>query len=159
MISLSKTYSVNRQQVVHDTIDGEVVSINLESGNYYSMNDLAAEIWNWIHAEGMHSKIVRRLYEQYDGNPSEMADSLERFIQQLLEEGLIREIEAKNTELAMPSAVKARPSLSSAQKKPFVAPKLEKYTDMQEFLLVDPIHEVDEEGWPHKKSSSNFSPS
>jgi hypothetical protein len=28
---------------------------------------------------------------------------------------------------------------------------LQKFTDMQELLLLDPIHEVDERGWPHRK--------
>jgi hypothetical protein len=28
---------------------------------------------------------------------------------------------------------------------------LERYTDMQELLLLDPIHDVDESGWPHRK--------
>ena len=28
---------------------------------------------------------------------------------------------------------------------------MEKYDDMQELLLLDPIHEVDEAGWPVKK--------
>jgi hypothetical protein len=30
---------------------------------------------------------------------------------------------------------------------------LQAYTDMQEFMLVDPLHEVDEvAGWPHARS-------
>ena len=28
--------------------------------------------------------------------------------------------------------------------------KLNRYSDMQEFLLLDPIHDVGEKGWPHK---------
>ena len=32
----------------------------------------------------------------------------------------------------------------------FESPKLEKHSDMREFLLVDPIHHVDDRGWPHK---------
>jgi hypothetical protein len=31
----------------------------------------------------------------------------------------------------------------------FEIPALEKYTDMEELLLLDPIHEVDETGWPN----------
>jgi hypothetical protein len=27
-------------------------------------------------------------------------------------------------------------------------PKLEKYTDMEDLLLLDPIHDVQEVGWP-----------
>jgi len=34
----------------------------------------------------------------------------------------------------------------------FSAPRLDKYTDMQQLLLIDPIHEVsDEQGWPKVK--------
>jgi hypothetical protein len=28
---------------------------------------------------------------------------------------------------------------------------LERYTDMQELLLLDPIHDVDQTGWPRRK--------
>ena len=36
--------------------------------------------------------------------------------------------------------------------KPLAAPVLNKYSDMQDLLLLDPIHDVDEEaGWPTNK--------
>ena len=28
-------------------------------------------------------------------------------------------------------------------------PRLRKYTDMQDLLLLDPIHEIDQSGWPN----------
>ena len=31
----------------------------------------------------------------------------------------------------------------------FEAPKLSKYTDMEQLLLLDPVHDVDETGWPN----------
>jgi hypothetical protein len=31
----------------------------------------------------------------------------------------------------------------------FEPPVLEKFTDMQDLILLDPVHEVDERGWPH----------
>ena len=33
----------------------------------------------------------------------------------------------------------------------FATPALKKYTDMEYFLLLDPIHEVEEAGWPHER--------
>ncbi|MCA1554989.1 MAG: PqqD family protein, partial [Chloroflexi bacterium] len=33
---------------------------------------------------------------------------------------------------------------------PFEPPSLQRFTDMQDILLVDPIHEVDESGWPQR---------
>ena len=32
----------------------------------------------------------------------------------------------------------------------YEAPALAKFTDMQELLLLDPVHEVDEAGWPNR---------
>jgi hypothetical protein len=39
---------------------------------------------------------------------------------------------------------------NGAAAQPYQEPKLGKYTDMQELLLLDPVHEVDEAGWPNK---------
>ena len=40
-----------------------------------------------------------------------------------------------------------------APKPAFDPPRLEKYSDMQDYLLIDPIHEVDEPGWPAKRET------
>jgi hypothetical protein len=38
----------------------------------------------------------------------------------------------------------------------FRAPRLEKHTDMQDLILLDPVHEVDpQRGWPHVPEHSN----
>ena len=37
----------------------------------------------------------------------------------------------------------------------YETPILERYTDMQEYLLIDPIHGVDERGWPAGKTGTN----
>jgi hypothetical protein len=34
---------------------------------------------------------------------------------------------------------------------PFTPPALTKFTDMQDLLLLDPIHDVGSGGWPAKK--------
>jgi len=39
---------INEPNVVHENIDGETVILNLDSGNYYSIVDVGADIWNYI---------------------------------------------------------------------------------------------------------------
>jgi hypothetical protein len=39
---------------------------------------------------------------------------------------------------------------SPASRRPFDEPLVERFTDMQNLLLLDPIHEVTEEGWPQQ---------
>ena len=38
---------------------------------------------------------------------------------------------------------------------PFEEPKLEKYSDMEDLLLLDPIHDVEDEGWPKANVPEN----
>ena len=38
---------------------------------------------------------------------------------------------------------------SDGLRAPFVAPELKRYADMQDLLLLDPVHDVDEKGWPN----------
>jgi hypothetical protein len=40
------------------------------------------------------------------------------------------------------------PASNGHAKPSFNPPLLNKYSDMQELLLLDPIHDVDEAGWP-----------
>ena len=39
--------------------------------------------------------------------------------------------------------------LKNGKKPLFESPNLQKYTDMQAMLWLDPIYEVDETGWPN----------
>jgi hypothetical protein len=41
------------------------------------------------------------------------------------------------------------PERATADRPPFRTPRLEKFTDMQDLILLDPVHEVDARGWPH----------
>ena len=40
------------------------------------------------------------------------------------------------------------PPPPNAVRKPYTAPAVQKYDDLEDLLLLDPIHEVDEAGWP-----------
>ena len=37
---------------------------------------------------------------------------------------------------------------------PFVAPSFTTFTDMQDIILLDPVHEVDTRGWPHASAGA-----
>jgi len=41
--------------------------------------------------------------------------------------------------------------MNETEKAAFECPVLGKYTNMQEFLLVDPIHKIDYTDWPEEK--------
>jgi hypothetical protein len=64
---------------------------------------------------------------------------LELFLEELVNNGLIEESDSVPVQMV---------NLSSSLGWEYDIPKLQKYTDVQSLLLLDPIHEVSEVGWP-----------
>ncbi len=79
-------YRVKAPSVVSETIDGEVVIMNLKSGNYYSIQNTGAELWDWIE-QGLHrGQLIKALESKYDAPRQDMEAALADFIMRLTEE-------------------------------------------------------------------------
>ena len=136
---------VDPARVVHETVDGEVIIIQLQHANYYSLRDCGREIWEMICAGLGEDEIVARVEGSYRAEPGVIGAEVADLVGRLREEGLVTEGEAPGAGPTNGSGPAATAELAGGT---FLAPKLEKYTDMQDFLLVDPIHDVAAEGWP-----------
>jgi len=137
---------VKTENIVHQTIDGEVVLINLLTGHYFSIEGAGTAIWERISLGTTRMELQKLLESSYEGQPAELEAGLSRFLADLLEEGMIEYGSADSNEPLVPNSVE---SLSPATRQPFAAPVLNVYTDMKDFLLLDPIHDVGEAGWPN----------
>jgi|RhiMetdeSRZDD1v2_1073273.scaffolds.fasta_scaffold05486_6 coenzyme PQQ synthesis protein D (PqqD) len=140
---------VSSPQVIHETIDGEVIVINLGTGSYYSLRDSAAEIWGLIQRPGgvQATALVDALAARFDAPPDQLEAVVRPFLATLAEEELV----APTTGAGEPVAATARWASGGDERKlVFVPPSLEKFTDMQDLVLLDPVHEVDETGWPQR---------
>ncbi|HXG75979.1 MAG TPA: PqqD family protein [Gaiellaceae bacterium] len=133
-------------QVLHESIDGEVIAIDLATGTYYSLRGSAAEIWSVIQtAPGVSpQEISDALERRYAGSGGELAHEVTEFVAELVAEGLVRPVEGER-----PRNGRAALDGVAGTVHPFQAPRLEKYTDMQDLVLLDPVHEVGGGGWPH----------
>ena len=121
--------AISAPEIVWDVANGEVVLINLKSGEYFSMNKCASDIW----VEGLTHANVCSL-------ESESEQMMERFIAQLIQFGLLS-IESSNQH-------KIKSILRITGK-----PEIIRYTDLSEMLRLDPIHDVNEQiGWPNQKN-------
>lgn len=137
-------YRINTPNVVSDVIDGEVVIVNLESGSYYSLRKVGASLWKLIEAGASIDEAASVLAAASGGSESDVVAAVAPVVDDLLSEGLV----VIATEL---DSVGALPSVEHTGG--FEAPRLERYDEMQEMLLYDPIHDVDETGWPNLPES------
>jgi hypothetical protein len=144
---MATSFRVNASHVVHETIDGETILIHLGSGSYYSLDGVGSEVWVALAAGTSNERLFAEAKERFAEDPVKVEIGLKSLVEELLREGLLVEDEDEAEAESVSSS-----STFPSGKVEFVTPVLHVYTDMQEFMLVDPLHDVDEvAGWPHAK--------
>ena len=137
-------FQVNSPQVVGEIIDHEAVIINLETGHYFSLEHVGADIWHEIERIASVDAIATAIANKYKIDKSEARQHVDALVDLLLSESLIRPADTPDAS----TQVELYPSDTPAQ---FILPQLKKYTDMEDLILLDPIHNVDTMGWPNVK--------
>jgi len=142
-----RAFTVDGGRVVHETIDGETILIALDSGTYYSLTGSGAQMWALLSAGHPVGAAVTALATCYPENADEAHVELLRLAQELEDEGLlVAAADASRAPLVPPSPGEA-----------FAPPTLARYTDMEYFLRLDPIHEIDPaKGWPVAADGATF---
>ena len=143
----NQRFRVNTPTVTHETIDGEAVVINLDSGNYYSLLDVGSFIWGLVEQGASAGEVQNLVVQTYQGNPSDINRGVQELLVQLQQENLIVPIDETGA-FDLTQLNQVMHSNNADEKPSFNPPLLHKYSDMQELLLLDPIHDVDEAGWP-----------
>lgn len=130
-------------RVMHETLDGETIVIDLSTGTYFSLRGSAPAIWHALETGASCEAILDRLEHHYDAAREELAEASDAFLAQLEAENLI----VGNPHGGEPAT---EPAIFGAETRAaFEPPLLEKYEDMQDIILLDPVHMVDDHGWPH----------
>jgi hypothetical protein len=141
-------YTINTPHVVHDTIENETILFNLKTGNYYSFDSFGVVLWNAIIEAYNISDFIEKLALKYDKTQAEIKEIIDGFLSELLEEELIVQDKNKNeTENNIAKSIIDKLAIE------LKSPVLHKYTNMQDMLLLDPIHDTGEKGWPSGKDN------
>ncbi len=148
-MELHNRLKVNTPNVVHETIDGETILLDLNTGNYYSLDGTGAVIWEFIDKTGNWAKAIEIMTAANSAESDIIDSTVKQFTEELLTEKLM--VIAEN-EITSPDVTELEKKLKEIALN-FKAPAVCKYTDMQDLLLLDPIHEVDEKGWPESRET------
>ncbi len=141
---MADRFRVDPDKVVHETIEGEAILIHLDNGYYYSLDGAGAEIWGLLAESRSVDETAEALAREYDSD--EVAGEVRRIADELVAENLL-----EPTDVAPATALNGD---GPGERRAFTTPVLKKYEDMQDFLLVDPIHETSDAGWPETKPAS-----
>jgi hypothetical protein len=136
-------YSIDTRYVVHETLDGEVIAVHLKMGRYYSLADSAALIWFAIAENLDEEAIADHLSQRYVVETLQAKEIVSAFLTELASNHLI---------FPNPAATPGELQLEPAPRVELAGPILDSYTDMEALLLLDPVHDAAEEGWPAVKA-------
>lgn len=137
-------YTVFDNNIISDVFGEEVVLVNLESGVYYSLRGSATQIWIRLVSQYAIPEIIADLLNIYQVAEQDLEVDIDQFINQLIDFKIIK-ITSDST--SKPIEVILNTTLIK-----YTSPILETFSDMQEILLLDPVHDVDKAGWPISKN-------
>jgi hypothetical protein len=133
-------FVVQPQDVVLESFSDETVAVHLGTGRYFSIDLVGTEIVDLIQTGNDVGTIVSSLVTRYGADEAFVDDVVVEFVGRLVDEGLVRPAPEGHPSHAIPEAAPKAPE--------FTRPALAVYSDMEDLLLLDPIHDVDETGWP-----------
>jgi sugar lactone lactonase YvrE len=134
------SYELSGVNIVSEIFGGEVVAVNLDTGKYYSMLKTGAYVWSALLAHHSAEQIAASLSAKCQLDLISVRQDVQQFIATLESEGLLIRSPSDKEPLDV------APHVGD-----YVRPVFEVFSDMQEILLLDPVHDVDASGWPTTK--------
>lgn len=141
-MAVSQHNRINSPLVATQEIEGEAVLINFDTGCYYSANRTGAIVLQLLRRDLSAPEISADLASRFAVSLPVVAEGLVSFLSHAEGEGLIVAGEQSSAHSDGPGGSSAR---SEGE---YLPPLLEKFDDLQDLLMLDPIHDVDQAGWP-----------
>jgi hypothetical protein len=135
--------------LISQQFDSEVVLANYQNGVYYNLDGSAAQIWLGLKVNRTVEEIGSALAAATGGDVTSITQQVRAFVDSMLAEGLIANGAADTG--SETSINPWTPVLSGA----FVAPEFQRFDNLRELLLMDPVHDAGEEGWPLRETQEN----
>lgn len=132
-------FAINDPHVIAENIEGDTIILNFDSGSYYSLNAWGSIAWDGYCAGLGTEELVSAMAPAAGVDAATVARDLETFAAQLTGEQLL--VEAHGN-AATDSYTFDAPECA------YEAPAATVFNDLQELLLLDPIHDVDSGDWP-----------
>jgi len=142
---MPRFFSTTVPEAASELFDGELIIAHYGSGFYYSVSETGAVVWQGLRSGLSVEDTVALLAGRYPDAASRIPDAVESFVTKMSDEGLL---------IPVPSSIAGEP-LPEALPAAFGTPEFERFEDLQELLLLDPVHDVAEEGWPRRADDAS----
>lgn len=134
---LDNSYRLNEPSCIAEAVEDDLIVINLISGRYYNMRQQTVTIWQAL-AQGVTPATLLNA----NAWSSDQQKQFEQHVSFLIQEQLLVLVPDSTSQGDAPQIE------LDGQTNPF---HVDVFTDMEEMLRLDPIHDANADtGWPHK---------
>ena len=135
-------YRLNEPDASAELFDEEVLAINLSNGHYHSLRGSGGTLWKCLMAGSSREETSQAIRDLSPTPPADVEADIHAFVAGLQEAGLITGTEPPATPVNLAQII-------TPSEQAYSVPTFESHTDMQDLLMIDPIHDVDVKmGWP-----------
>lgn len=126
------------QHVLAESVDEELLVVNLLSGAYYSAIGAGDAAFLLLASGHTLAETAEQIARHFQVDADGLAEEVSTFAARCFEDGLL---------IAREPGSEPEP-LTLGHARPYTPIELLKYTDMEDLLAADPVHDVDAAGWP-----------
>jgi hypothetical protein len=134
-------YRANVPRFVDETVDGEALIMDMVSGTYYSCVGASTFAWDALKRGVPADEVARAVAVAYGISADRALDDMAIFVSQLLDEQAL--VTADDGPATLDEHFDAAEDYQPL--------RLERYTDLADLILLDPVHDVSDAGWPSEQ--------
>ncbi|HEX8205239.1 MAG TPA: PqqD family peptide modification chaperone [Solirubrobacteraceae bacterium] len=139
-------HAINGEVATAKVIDGEAIVINVVTGRYYSLEGSGALAWTWLAAGATLAEAADALAARFGIGAAQARADLAPLADELVADELLVRGDAV---AGPPDPALADADGVAAVRGPYAAPKVVRFTDMEDLLAFDPpLPPTDAELWP-----------
>lgn len=150
-IAENQRYALNVPAVACQIIEGEALVIHFARGHYFSAAGNGARILELLVSRAASASEIAGTFALETGPARVSAlNAVRSFLGRLVDEGLVLTADtvADPTQQLDDATELSGIGDTGRDAHVFEEPSLQKYTDLEDLLVLDPIHEVMSTGWP-----------
>jgi hypothetical protein len=148
-MGIPSSYQIDRTKIIFEQFEDETVLIDTQGGYYYSLSPSGTEILHLLEDGCPDENLPQALFGD-SGEVSQLLWIVANFVRRLIDEGIV--IARASGYSALPS-IEGHPPLFPGGLS-FTPPVIERFDEVRDLLLIDPIHQVDQDyGWPKAQAN------
>lgn len=138
-------YVVDHTNISSEDFDGETVCVNFGTGTYFGLGGSAGPILAYFASPRTKDEALQFVIRHYGVETARVQDEISHFIAELIGQKILIADDGREHPEEQPQTMEPGSG--------YEPPRLEIHTDLQELIMLDPVHEADpEHGWPLRRT-------